>query len=43
MKHILFALLVGCTLLTACASDEDAATTTKARSSAVETLPAENK
>ena len=41
MKHILFALLVACTVLTACASND--APKTKTRSSGAETLPAENK
>ncbi|MGN1091247.1 MAG: hypothetical protein ACI4RJ_01985 [Alphaproteobacteria bacterium] len=42
MKKIVIALLIACACVSACSSTNDAAAT-KTRSSAVETLPAENK
>ena len=42
MKKIILALLVACTVLSACASN-DAAAPKKTRSNAAETLPCEDK
>ncbi len=42
MKKIVIALLIACACVTACSSTNDTAAT-KTRSTAVETLPAENK
>lgn len=43
MKHLLFAVLVACTLLAACSSNDKATQTKKTRSASAERLPAEDK